>query len=211
MFEKKIVSIFNKYIYFFVLCQYNLNRYFNVYLYVLGLNEKEEINDDADSEFICEEKLDLFNKENNELKNDNYEKIIRTNNEDNCNEVIDEIENNLNQQIQIEENDNDNFDETLIIIEPRYREVKKYKCVNGKYTCWDCGKIYKSNTSLSRHRAVDCGPKNKRTYYCQSCNYATAYKGNYDRHLKAPKHFTNPNLFINTTSKNNQRKKRYEN
>ncbi|KAF7993007.1 hypothetical protein HCN44_005788 [Aphidius gifuensis] len=176
-----------------------------------GLNVDETINDDDDSEFIYQEKLDLLSEEN--------EEIIEMNNQDN--EVIDEIENYLKKQMEIEENNkvleefdevdednsNDNIDETKIIIKPRFREVKKYKCDNnGNYTCWDCGKIYKTNSSLSRHRTVDCGPKNKTKYYCKLCNYVTGYKGNYDRHLKAAKHFTNPHLFINTIDKNNQKK-----
>lgn len=75
--------------------------------------------------------------------------------------------------------------------QPRYRELIKYKAVNGVYTCWDCGKPYQWASSLSRHRTIECGPKNKKRYVCSMCCYRTGYKGNFMRHLKSPRHAMN--------------------
>lgn len=73
----------------------------------------------------------------------------------------------------------------------RTRETMKYTEDNGAYKCWDCGRAYLWASSLSRHRAIECGPRNKKDYVCKLCNYRSAYKANFMRHLRAPRHLLN--------------------
>ncbi|XP_015587125.1 modifier of mdg4 isoform X5 [Cephus cinctus] len=77
---------------------------------------------------------------------------------------------------------------------PRFRELQKYVSKDGVYSCWDCGKYYLWASSLSRHRTIECGPKNKKRFVCNLCNYRTGYKGNFVRHLKAPRHIMHSSL-----------------
>lgn len=104
-----------------------------------------------------------------------------------------------------EKNSKQQFDESKKAVKhykPRFREVQRYNVQNGSYTCWDCGKSYKANSSLSRHRSLDCGPKEKKIYNCKLCNYKSKYKGNYDRHLKTSKHYTEPEKSSKKTIEN---------
>lgn len=91
-------------------------------------------------------------------------------------------------------------DENIDRYKSRYRELQKYNVVDGVFSCWDCGRTYQWASSLSRHRTIDCGPKNKRRYVCFMCNYRTGYKANFNRHLKAPRHM------LNSRYRNNLRK-----
>lgn len=81
--------------------------------------------------------------------------------------------------------------DSLISHKPRFRELHKYETKDGVYSCWDCGKSYLWASSLSRHRSIECGPKNKKRFVCAMCNYRTGYKSNFIRHLKAPRHLFN--------------------
>ncbi|XP_074112523.1 uncharacterized protein LOC141536129 [Cotesia typhae] len=70
-------------------------------------------------------------------------------------------------------------------------EMKKYKSADGMYTCWGCGRKYHWASSLSRHRTIHCGPRNKMKYVCKLCSYKSGYRGNFLRHLKTPRHKRN--------------------
>ncbi|XP_057329552.1 broad-complex core protein-like isoform X1 [Microplitis mediator] len=71
------------------------------------------------------------------------------------------------------------------------RVMAKYKSADGIYTCWDCGRRYHWASSLSRHRTIQCGSRNKRRYVCSLCGFRSGYKSNFLRHVKSPRHQRN--------------------
>ncbi|KAK0080235.1 hypothetical protein PV326_008278, partial [Microctonus aethiopoides] len=125
------------------------------------------------------------------------------NSENQQNETTDEVINDAAIHESASENIDTSIndaDENIDRFKSRYRELQKYNMVDGVFSCWDCGRTYQWASSLSRHRTIDCGPKNKRRYVCFMCNYRTGYKANFKRHLKAPRHM------LNSRYRNNLRK-----
>ncbi|XP_043486088.1 zinc finger and SCAN domain-containing protein 16-like [Polistes fuscatus] len=53
-----------------------------------------------------------------------------------------------------------------------------------QYVCTDCGKKYKWQDSLKRHKRVDCGNKEKR-FLCNFCNRKFKYRYELKNHITA--------------------------
>lgn len=58
----------------------------------------------------------------------------------------------------------------------------KNMLINGLHACVECGNMYKSRSTLMRHKKFECGKDAQ--FKCQNCDYASKHKSHVTRHFK---------------------------
>ncbi|XP_049861467.1 longitudinals lacking protein-like [Schistocerca gregaria] len=63
-------------------------------------------------------------------------------------------------------------------IKSHFQDLQQFLPV---FRCGECGKSYRHQKSLSRHKRLECGKQP--SFFCPSCSYVTSQRSNLLRHI----------------------------